>query len=417
MSGRILPFLLLHIALDVYMYFGLKSMFRTPASIRLFSIIYLLTVIGTYYAFFRLNSAVIQRNIFSGTEVNVYIGIIITSLVTKLVFCAGLFIQDFGRIVASIILFVKGMFRSGAVSAEVFLPDRRDFLTLAAAGAASIPFLSLLYGFTRGKYRYTVERLKLSFKDLPAAFDGYRVVQISDIHAGSLDSVEQVRKGIEMVNALDPDVILFTGDLVNSRKEEINPYRDVLRELKARDGVYAVLGNHDYYGLYGFDNQKDKDTYWQSFMDTYQDLGFELLNNTSRVITRGTEAINILGVENWGRGRWFPKYGDLERALSGANGRFNILMSHDPTHWDEKVLPHKEKIHLTLSGHTHGFQFGVNLPGFKWSPAKYRYPRWIGKYEEDGQVLYVNRGFGFLAFPGRVGMWPEITLLELSSEV
>ena len=298
-----------------------------------------------------------------------------------------------------------------------YFPERRKFLTLTSAVLSGIPFLTMIYGITKGKYRYIVENIKLSFKELPEAFEGYRIVQISDIHAGSFDNKAQVERGIRMVNELNPDLILFTGDLINSHKDEIQPYIDSFKQLKARDGIFAVLGNHDYYGLYSIDNEGDKKKYWNEFLDVFKDLGFTLLNNSSVILSKGNDKINLLGVENWGAGQWFPKKGDLDKCFEGLDDRFTILMSHDPTHWDEKILPFKKHVHLTLSGHTHGFQFGVNFPGFKWSPAQYRYPRWIGLYMENEQVLYVNRGFGFLAFPGRIGIWPEITLFELSKTV
>src|SRR5690606_12098197 len=233
------------------------------------------------------------------------------------------------------------------------------------------------------------------------------------IHAGSFDSIADVQRGADMINELEPDLILFTGDLVNSKKDEIDPYMDVFKGLKAKIGKFAVLGNHDYYGLYDVAPQDEKQ-YWTDFYKKYEDMGFELLNNRSKKIELGGESIRLVGVENWGAGRFFPKFGDLDKALAEVKEEeFCILMSHDPTHWENKVIPHAKKIDLTLSGHTHGMQFGVNIPGFKWSPIQYRYKHWLGLYSEADQHLYVNRGFGFLGFPGRVGMWPEISLFEL----
>ncbi len=298
-----------------------------------------------------------------------------------------------------------------------FFPSRRKFATLSATAIAAFPFFTMLYGITKGKYRYTLNKVKLQFKDLPPAFEGFKIVQISDIHAGSLDDKAAVMEGVQMVNEQEADLVLFTGDLVNSDKNEIDPYIDIFKELKAKQGKFSILGNHDYYGVPD-ENPEEEKRYWESFESKFEEMGFQLMNNTNAQIEKDGAKINLLGVENWGASRFFPKRGDLDAALTNIEEEdFCILLSHDPSHWDHKVLDHPKHIHLTLSGHTHGFQFGVNMPGFKWSPAQYRYPRWMGLYKEKGQYLYVNRGFGFLAFPGRIGMWPEITVIELSATV
>ncbi|MBK9741427.1 MAG: metallophosphoesterase, partial [Saprospiraceae bacterium] len=227
---------------------------------------------------------------------------------------------------------------------------------------------------------------------------------------------DKVRKGIEKINELKADVVCFTGDLVNSEKDEIDPYIEIFSEIEAKYGKLATLGNHDYYGHYDKNDPQAEKVYFEDFFSKFKKMGFDLLNNENRSITKDGETIHIVGVENWGAGHWFPKKGDLAKATENLDGNgFKILMSHDPTHWDEKVLNFPKKMDLTLSGHTHGFQFGFQMPGFKWSPAQYRYKKWLGLYQEDDKYLYVNRGFGFLGFPGRVGMWPEITLIELQS--
>jgi predicted MPP superfamily phosphohydrolase len=219
-----------------------------------------------------------------------------------------------------------------------------------------------------------------------------------------------------MIQDQKPDMILFTGDLVNQDKDEINPYISLFGKLVAPFGKYAVLGNHDYYGQPS--NKSERKAYWDDFFEKYKEMGFDLIMNDHRYINKENQRIALIGVENWGGGRWFPKKGDLDKALNGVSTEeFCLLMSHDPTHWDEKVLPHERHIDLTLSGHTHGMQFGINLKGLRWSPVKYRYKKWIGLHEEKGQKLYINRGFGFLGFPGRVGMWPEITIITLEKDV
>jgi predicted MPP superfamily phosphohydrolase len=349
---------------------------------------------------------------FSGTKVNFYLGMFLTAFVSKLFLALFLFLQDGPRLLIGFVNWVRSLFGAELTS---YVPSRRKAITGIALGLASIPFLSMLYGVTKGKYRYTINRLSLSFKNLPAAFDGFKIVQISDIHAGSLDNPDEILKGVKMINELQPDTVLFTGDMVNSDKDELNPFIDIFSQISSKEGNFAVLGNHDYYGLYDLP-ESNKEGYWEDFYSKFKAIGFDLLNNTNRTITRGDSTIKIVGVENWGAGRWFPKEGDLDLALAKVESDdFCVLMSHDPTHWEEKVLYHNKHIDLTLSGHTHGFQFGINMPGFKWSPAQYRYKRWIGLHEEKNQKLYINKGFGFLAFPGRVGMWPEITLIELKT--
>jgi predicted MPP superfamily phosphohydrolase len=289
-------------------------------------------------------------------------------------------------------------------------PDRRRAVRQLGLLFAAIPFASYLHGITRGKYNFQVRKLTLTFPDLPEAFNGFRLVQISDMHSGSFDDAEKVKRGLELVQEQAADLIVFTGDLVNGRAEEVAPYAPFLREsLQAPFGKYAVMGNHDYYGPQGENGENPVKA-------AYAEAGFQLLNDTSVALEKDGQRINLVGVENWGRPP-FPQIGDLDRALANVPAdQFKILLSHDPTHWDEKTIPHDQHVHLTLSGHTHGMQMGVNLPGLKWSPARFIYPRWHGLYEESGQYLYVNRGFGWLGFPGRIGMYPEITVIELKRE-
>ena len=408
---------LFYLLLDIYTYFGLKSLFH-GTGLRIYQVIYFLTSLFVYYSFFKIYQTIQAGNFFRDASYNFYLGIVVTAIVSKLVFIAMLFIQDGGRALVGAGKYVGNLLGiSELAEGSTYIPTRRRFMTLAAAGIASIPLATMLYGITKGKYKYTVTKVKVAFKDLPPAFEGFKIAQISDIHAGSLDSIEEVTRGVEMVNAQNPDLILFTGDMVNSSKEEVNPFIPVFKKLQAKYGQYAVLGNHDYYGVPRNGDQRMVQNYWNDFFSKFKEMGFQLLNNQSTRIEKDGEYLQLLGVENWGGGPWFPKEGDLDKSLTNcADDDFCVLMSHDPSHWDAKVLPHKKHIHLTLSGHTHGMQFGINLPNFKWSPVKYRYPRWMGLYKEQGQYLYVNRGFGFLAFPGRVGMWPEITVLELTRE-
>jgi predicted MPP superfamily phosphohydrolase len=272
-----------------------------------------------------------------------------------------------------------------------------------------------------GKYRYRVVNHTLEFDDLPAAFDGFTITQISDIHSGSFDNKKKLEYGIDLINKQESDVILFTGDLVNNQAKEMEPWIESFKKLKAPMGKYSILGNHDYGDYMTWPSQEAKEANMQRLYEIHEELGFRLLRNESvklqKLALSGVEAagasIDLLGVENWGKG--FGQYGDLKKTAANLSDQsFKILMSHDPSHFDEEVKKFSQFIHLTLSGHTHGMQFGIEIQGFiKWSPASLRYPKWAGLYEELGRYLYVNRGFGFLAFPGRVGIWPEITVLKL----
>ncbi len=277
-----------------------------------------------------------------------------------------------------------------------------------------ILLLILIFGIFFGKYRYKVERISLTFNNLPQELSGLKIVQISDVHSGTWDHIDKVAKGLKIIQEQGADLILFTGDLINSHKDEIDPFIDLFADLTAPLGKYAVLGNHDYVGIPR--RREDRSQYWDELLGKFDTMGFSLLLNENVVIKHRGASFSLIGVENWGDGRFFPKRGDLDVALNGVSSQaFTVLMSHDPSHWDKKVITHPRHIDLTLSGHTHGMQFGVNFKSFKWSPVQYRYKYWIGLYQELGQYLYVNRGLGLLAFPGRVGMWPEISVLTLIS--
>lgn len=294
-------------------------------------------------------------------------------------------------------------------------PTRRKFVKNAGLVIAGIPFISMINGITFGKYAYQVRRINLKFPNLPKSFNGFTIAQLSDIHSGSFDSIDEVKRGVSMVNELNADLIAFTGDLVNGRSTEVLPFIDVFKELKAKHGVFSTKGNHDY-GIYRkWDSDEDLIADQKLMDDAHAQMGFRLLKNEHTFIEKGGEQIQLIGVENWGNPP-FPQVGDLDKAIGNTDAQFKVLLSHDPSHWDEKVRPHAKKFDLTLSGHTHGMQFGVEIPGFvKWSPVKYRYPRWAGLYQEEEEYLYVNRGFGFIGFPGRVGIMPEITLITLES--
>ena len=297
------------------------------------------------------------------------------------------------------------------------VPGRRKFISQIALGIAAIPFASLLYGMFKGKYNFRVLNYTLHFEDLPDAFDGYRLTQISDIHSGSFDNKEKIEYAVDLVNEQKSDVILFTGDMVNNKATEMLPWKETFSRLKAKDGKYSVLGNHDYGDYVDWNSSAEKIKNLEDLKDIQKEIGFDLLLNEHRYLEKNGEKIAIVGVENWGKG--FKQKGDLKKASSQiSSDDFKILMTHDPSHWDAEVVNNEYHYHLTLSGHTHGMQFGIEIPGWiKWSPAKWRYNQWAGIYEALGQYINVNRGFGFLAYPGRVGIWPEITVIELKKGV
>jgi uncharacterized protein len=296
--------------------------------------------------------------------------------------------------------------------------SRSVFLSWIGLGFGAGLFSSLVYGFSN-KYNYHVRRLQLSFDNLPSSFKGLKIVQISDIHSGSFNNKNAVRKGVDKILKEKADIILFTGDLVNDRASEMHDYMDVFNRLKAPMGVYSTLGNHDYgdyyYGAHpSGDKAIEKEKNLQRVKDLHGELGWKLLLDENVLLHREGDHIALIGVQNISGKRGFQTYGSLPKAYTGAeHAPFKILMSHDPSHWDFEVVPKYPEIDLALAGHTHGMQFGVELPGFKWSPVQYIYKEWAGLYEHGKQKLYVNRGYGFIGYPGRVGILPEITVIEL----
>lgn len=292
--------------------------------------------------------------------------------------------------------------------------SRSVFLSWLGLGVGGGLFTSLVYGFTN-KYDYRVRQVKLDYPNLPTSFRGLKIIQISDIHSGSLSNKEAVEKGVERIMEHKPDLILFTGDLVNNEAVEMHGFTDVFNRLKAPLGVYSILGNHDYGDYHQWPDQETKARNLESLKQLQADMGWKLLMNEHVLLERNAEQIALIGIENWSSKARFPQYGKLDIAYAGTEKvPFKILMSHDPSHWDSQVRPQYNDIDLMLSGHTHGMQFGVEIPWLKWSPVQYVYKQWAGLYEAGNQKLYVNRGFGFIGYPGRVGILPEITLIELA---
>ncbi|MFK7980342.1 MAG: metallophosphoesterase [Saprospiraceae bacterium] len=343
------------------------------------------------------------------TSTNFVIALMLSVLICELIL--GLFFVG-----DDLILFYNWISEKKNSTDNVAINNRRRFLKTTGLFFTTLPFASFLYGITKGKYDFKVFEQTLKFSDLPTAFDGFKIVQFSDLHAGGFDSFEDVKRGFDLIQAQQADLILFTGDLVNDLAEEILPYKDLLSNLHAPFGKYSVLGNHDYSEDDGlFPDEASKKKNFLAIQQHQTDAGFQLLNNANTKIEKADEFIRLLGVENWGNS--FIKEGDLDKAIENCgDNEFSILMSHDPTHWEKVVLKHPKHIQLTLSGHTHGAQMGIESLGIKWSPIQYVYKRWAGLYQELNQYLYVNRGFGFMGFAGRIGILPEITIFTLKKK-
>lgn len=329
---------------------------------------------------------------------------------SKLFAIVVLFMEDISRGIRSMIsFFTKGS--EEAMGGDAI--TRSEFLSKTALAAAAIPFGAMTYGIISGAHDYRVRRQIVKLPNLPKSFDGLTIAQLSDIHSGSFFNKTAVKGGVEMVLQEKPDVIFFTGDLVNNEASEVKEYIDVFNKLKAPLGTYSITGNHDYGDYHRWASTEAKQKNFKDLIEAHRLLGFKLLMNQNQFLEQGGEKIAILGIENWG-GRGFAKYGKLEQAYKGTeDAAVKLLLSHDPSHWDAQVRPSYQDIDLMFSGHTHGFQFGIEIGNFKWSPSQYAYKQWAGLYQEGSQYLYVNRGFGYLGYPGRIGMPPEITIIEL----
>ena len=396
-------FILIFGIIDFYAFQAVKTIFRSK-SINIVYLLISLLVIGNLI--YQLTSS--GRGGLN-TRMNLAIGLFLTLYIPKIVVMMIMFGEDILRVPQAVFQY----FTEGKNSEGSYMLSRRVFVSKLALGIAAIPFASFLYGMYKGRYNFKVLKYTLHFEDLPAAFDGYRITQISDLHVGSFDNKEKVEYAIDLINQQESDTILFTGDMVNNRAEEMLPWKESFSKLKAKDGMFSILGNHDYGDYVRWDSDELKAKNLNELQGIQKDIGFDLLRNESRFIEKNGERIAIVGVENWGKG--FKQKGDLKKATETIEANdFKILMSHDPSHWEYQVIDDDYHYHLTLSGHTHGMQFGIEIPGWiKWSPVKWRYKYWAGIYEEKNQLINVNRGFGVLAFPGRVGIWPEITVIEL----
>lgn len=410
-AGFMIYVWLIIFCVEYYSYHALRVISKNK-----WTLIAYITVTVLMYGSF-LYFAITGEKGFSSVEFKRLIMILTLFIVPKIFLAVAMIIEDVFRMGS----FIYQRFSQDDLAA---IPDRRKAVAWIALGIAAIPFLAVLDGIFFGKYRYRVIRKQVFFDDLPDEFDGTTITQLSDIHSGSFDNADKVAYGINLAKEQKSDILVFTGDIVNNYYTELEPWESLFSELDAPMGMFAVLGNHDY-GDYGNLSQEEKKDSIARIQKMQRNMGFQPLNNQMHTIERRGKRLNIIGVENWGASHYFPKKGDLRKATAEVKeGDFNVLLSHDPSHFDhdldeyDNIINFSKKMHLTLSGHTHGMQFGIEIPGLiKWSPVKYRYHNWAGLYEINGRKLYVNRGFGYLAFPGRVGEWPEITVIELKKKV
>lgn len=348
----------------------------------------------------------ILGNYFSRATLNFWFSFTVWNWSIKLFLSVFLLIDDLRRFT----IFGKRKILSQKKGEKI---SRSDFLVKTGAVAATIPFLGLGWGMLAGPYRYRVYSERIKLPHLPKAFDGLKIVQISDIHSGSFYDKEAVQKGIDLVNAQNADVIFFTGDIVNDKAEELEPYLEMFAQITAPMGVYSILGNHDYGDYTSWDSEEAKEENNRNIRAAHGKMGWKLLLNEHVYLEKSGEKIGLIGCENWGKG--FHKEGDLEKAAKGCEAPVKLLLSHDPTHFDEIVKKDFKDIDIMFAGHTHGAQIGIETGGFKWSPISLRYSKWAGLYKEEEQYLYINRGFGFIGYAGRLGIMPEVTVMTLEA--
>ncbi len=402
--------ILLLVAIDVYFYLGtvssIKSIFRSSV----FEIIYWFIAVSSYvYIVYLISFVDDPKSLSNGTNNIFYQSLFFVFFLSKLTGCFPLIIDDIIRLFR---------FLSSIITDSKDHDIKRlEFLKKSAILVSGTLLASLLIGMKWGRYNFKKNYQDIIIKDWPTNLNNYKIVHISDLHLGSFNDVGKFNEVVSMINDENPDLVVFTGDLVNNFYEEAVPYLECLKKIKAKDGKFSVLGNHDYgdYAIRNRNSQEWKNNF-NNLLNLEKEVGFDLLLNDSRLISKKHAKFNIVGVENWGAGR-FNKDGDLNNAMNGVDDSLpTILLSHDPSHWNEVVLKSDFMIDLQLSGHTHGMQFGIEIPGFKWSPVKYRYEQWAGLYNKNKRQIYVNRGLGHLGYAGRVGIMPDISILNIISK-
>ena len=419
MTLRILIFLAIVFIIDLYVFQAVKLVTRAMPAQTVRTIIILYWSMTVYTFVFFLSGIFVDWHTWPKPIRTYGFAMAVVFLISKLFVVLFLLIDDLTRFVRWGFANLYQHFWDPPVNAPVegkIVIGRSDFLIKLGLFISAIPFVSLIYGMMKGAYDYQIKRKKIVLKNLPAAFNGFTFVQISDIHSGSFFSTEPLQKAVEIINGLKPDAIFFTGDLVNDKSEEAVPHMETLRKLKAQHGVYSILGNHDYGDYVQWPSREAKVANLERLKNIHREMGWNIMLDEHTFLEKGNDKIGLIGIQNWSSHLRFPKYGSMQKATAGMNyAPVNILLSHDPSHWRSEVLEKYPNVDLMLAGHTHGFQFGVEIPGFKWSPVQYVYKEWADLYYEGEKMLYVNRGLGFLGYPGRVGILPEITLVELAS--
>jgi predicted MPP superfamily phosphohydrolase len=399
------------VVVDIYTYGGLKiAISSLPVNVqRVIKVLFWSLSVITYLAFILFEP--LSQNPATRKFLMIFATIGVANVIGKILFALWLVIDDIIRLLRWI---ATRSNEANTGSSEGHRISRLKFLTVAGAATAAVPLLTMGWGVVSGAHDYTVKKRTLRLKKLPKSFEGFKILQISDVHSGSFWSKEAVKKGIEMINAQNADIVLFTGDLVNNTSEELDDWMDVFGAIKAKQGVYSVLGNHDYGDYVAWPDEAAKKANLDRLKSMQKEMGWDLLLDENRIISNGQDEIALIGIENWGAKGRFPKYGDLSKAVQGIDHvPVKLLMSHDPSHWRAQVIPEFPQIDVTFSGHTHGMQFGIEVGSIKWSPVKYFYPEWADLYTEGDQMLYVNRGFGYIGYPGRFGILPEITVFDL----
>lgn len=398
--------------LDFYGFVGVKHLIRNLSSTAqttikvaywVLTILIVLIVLALFLGLLSRANLFWRSVLFSAIAINYF---------PKLIFFAFVFLDDVVRGFKWLTDFVKAKASSTSelkIGGEI---TRSDFLLKTGAAVASIPAALSVYGIVTGAHDYRIRRQKVVLPNLPKAFDGIKIAQLSDIHSGSFWNKRAVEGGVDLLNAEKPDVIFFTGDLVNDKVEEVKDYVPIFSKLKADMGVYSTFGNHDYGDYAKWESQAAKNKNLVDLATAHKEMGWDLLRNEHRILKVDNETIDLIGIENWGAKGNFSRYGDLDKAMMYASeSDVKLLLSHDPSHWDAQVRD--TDIDIMFAGHTHGMQFGIEVAGFQWSPVQYMYEQWAGLYQKGNHHLYVNRGFGYIGLPGRIGIPPEITIMEL----
>jgi len=407
MQSRFLIILFVFFLVDLYFYQSIVTVLKNSSISKKNIAFYAYWTISIISYLLVISTVIVgQQNLPKLVRVYIFAFFVILAI-SKLVGVVFLLIDDIIR------LFRLGLSYVPANTGDHNI-GRLKFISTISIALAAVPFLSLIWGMVKGAYDYKVIKTVLSIKNLPEEFEGFKIVQISDLHTGSFSETTHLNKAFDMILQQNADAIFFTGDLVNDRVDETFGFEETFKRLKATHGVFTTLGNHDYGDYVKWDSLAHKAENLEKLKQVHANVGWKLLMNENHIIEKNGKKLAIIGIENWGANLRFPKYGKMKEAVTGTeDAHVKFLLSHDPSHWEAQVQNEYPDIDVMFSGHTHGMQFGIEIPGFKWSPSQYFYKQWAGLYKKGNQQLYVNRGLGFLGYPGRVGILPEISVFEL----